>query len=236
MEALRQLTTESERSCLFGHSEFNLGSVGSSDFVRLNPGPYLSTSRWRDTVGKGEGEQRRQQEEDLQTMTLPQGQSGWMYLGKTKAVISWTYERWSEGFKITQQRGCDALLSGVSLRTGQAFAASFLSFTHPSPLELPLPSHCTHIHTCTSAHSLHISFSLEKRKLLQTNSSSPHSFSPFPPVSHTRRSLLCPPFVYFTPSIMQGLISQSRFELRHASAKSGEQNFCAGGSFPFTLA
>lgn len=55
MEALRQLTTESERSCLFGHSEFNLGSVGSSDFVRLNPGPYLSTSRWRDTVGKGEG-------------------------------------------------------------------------------------------------------------------------------------------------------------------------------------
>lgn len=38
------------------------------------------------------------------------------------------------------------------------------------------------------------------------------------------------------PSIMQGLISQSRFELRHASAKSGEQNFCAGGSFPFTLA
>lgn len=76
MEALRQLTTESERSCLFGHSEFNLGSVGSSDFVRLNPGPYLSTSRWSDTVGKGEGEQRRQQEEDLQTMTLPQGQSG----------------------------------------------------------------------------------------------------------------------------------------------------------------
>ncbi len=48
METLRQPpvcqpTTESERSCPFGHSEFNLCSVGSSDFVRLNPGPYLST-------------------------------------------------------------------------------------------------------------------------------------------------------------------------------------------------
>lgn len=38
-----QPATESERSCSVGHSEFNLCSVGSSDFVRLNPRPYLST-------------------------------------------------------------------------------------------------------------------------------------------------------------------------------------------------
>lgn len=60
---------ESGRSCLFSHSEFNLCSVGSSDFVaRLNPGAYLSTllvDRW-----EGRKEQRRLQEEDLQTMTL----------------------------------------------------------------------------------------------------------------------------------------------------------------------
>lgn len=60
---------KSGRSCPFSHSEFNLCSVGSSDFVvRLNPGAYLSTilvARW-----EGEREQRRLQEEDLQTMTL----------------------------------------------------------------------------------------------------------------------------------------------------------------------
>lgn len=59
----------SEPTCPFGHSEFNLGSVGSSDFVRLNPGPYLSTSQWRDGKGR-RGKRRLQEEEDLQTMTL----------------------------------------------------------------------------------------------------------------------------------------------------------------------
>lgn len=34
---------QTERSCPIGHSEFNLRSVESSDFVRLNPGLYLST-------------------------------------------------------------------------------------------------------------------------------------------------------------------------------------------------
>lgn len=68
----------------FSHSEFNLCSVGSSDFVvRLNPGAYLSTllvDRW----GR-EKEQRRLQEEDLQTMTL----------GRRGKAVEWSYERQS---------------------------------------------------------------------------------------------------------------------------------------------
>ena len=55
IETLRQPTAESERSCPLGHSEFNLCSVGSSDFVRLNPGPYLSTLSLGRYEGKGEG-------------------------------------------------------------------------------------------------------------------------------------------------------------------------------------
>lgn len=39
-------------------------------------------------------------------------------------------------------------------------------------------------------------------------------------------------FVYFTPSIMQGLISQSRFELRHASAKERRAELLCWGKFP----
>lgn len=99
------------------------------------------------------------------------------------------------------------------------FLLTVLTFTH------------VQAHTAFTSHFLWRNASFYKQM--------PHRLTAsllFPPVSHTRRSLLCPPFVYFTPSIMQGLISQSRFELRHASAKSGEQNFCAGGSFPFTLA
>lgn len=65
-------------------------------------------------------------------------------------------------------------------------------------------------------------FSLEKRKHLLTKASVSHSCSG----SHPS------PFVYFTPSIMQGLISQSRFELRHASAKERRAELLCGGKFP----
>lgn len=167
----------------------------------------------------------------------PQGQSGWMEPGKTKPVISWTYERQREGFKIMQQKDCDALLPGVSQRIGQAFAASFPSFT-PSVTSWVHSSASMYTHTRSHMYKhtqlSHLFFSGETRFYLQN----PHCLRAPLPYSppHTHRSPSCPPFVYFTPSIMQGLISQSRFELRHASAKSGEQNFCAGGSFPFTLA
>lgn len=49
----------------FGHLEFNLGSVGSSDFVTLHYCFYGSRSRWIDGMGKGE-----RKVEDSQTMTL----------------------------------------------------------------------------------------------------------------------------------------------------------------------
>lgn len=99
METLHHAATARERSCQFGHSKFNLSSVWSSDFVRLNPGPYLSTSYWRDRMGKGEGEAEKEAGRGFADNDfLPQGQSGWMKQGKTKPVISWTYERQREGF------------------------------------------------------------------------------------------------------------------------------------------
>lgn len=78
IETLCQPTTESERSCPFGHSEFNLCSVGTSDFVRLNPGPYLSTlSQWIDRMGKGEGKAEEAAGGGFaDNDSLPQGQSG----------------------------------------------------------------------------------------------------------------------------------------------------------------
>lgn len=105
-----------------------------------------------------------------------------------------------------------------------------LHFLHSLPPPHPSITFLLAVHTLSHMYEhtqpSQLFFPLEEHKLLPTKASP----------SHTRRSPSCPPFVYFTPSIMQGLISQSRFELRHASAKRGEQNFCAGGSFPFTLA
>lgn len=111
-------------------------------------------------------------------------------------------------------------------------------FRHSPPRHLSSSLFCLSVHTRSHMYKhtqpSHLFFSGETRFYLQNS----HCLTApllYPP-PQTRRSPSCPPFVYFTPSIMQGLISQSRFELRHASAKSGEQNFCAGGSFPFTLA
>lgn len=135
------------------------------------------------------------------------------------------------GLRSCSKEAVTLLLQERPHRIGQAFAASFLSFTQPSPPELALPSHCTRAHAAFTSHFLWRNASFLTNKRLVASQLLSSSL-----VSHARRSPFCPPFVYFTPSIMQGLISQSRFELWHASAKSGEQNFCAGGSFPFTLA
>lgn len=51
-----------------------------------------------------------------------------------------------------QHKGCDVLLPGVSQRIGQAFAASFPSFTPTLPLECTLPLH-THTLTHVLAHT-----------------------------------------------------------------------------------
>ena len=102
----------------------------------------------------------------------------------------------------------------------------------PSRHLVELPSLCSHTHT---------NFPCFFFFFLQRNTSFLPTKASAPPHSSSSSSSLTGPHPVpglFTllPSIMQGLISQSRFELRHASAKSGEQNFCAGGSFPFTLA
>lgn len=94
-------------SCPFGHSEFNLCSVGSSDFVRLNPGPYLSTLPEDGWDGKRRGGEAEKAAGGgfADNDAPPQGQSGRMKPGKTKPVISRTYERQREkGFKIMQQK------------------------------------------------------------------------------------------------------------------------------------
>lgn len=157
-----------------------------------------------------------------------------MKLGKTKAVISWTYEKQNEGFKIMQQRGCDAPLAGASPQDWTSFCC-FISLIHPAVTSGARSSFSLYsrsrAHAAFTSHFLWRNASFLTNKRLVASQLLSSSL-----VSHARRSPFCPPFVYFTPSIMQGLISQSRFELWHASAKSGEQNFCAGGSFPFTLA
>ncbi len=83
-------------------------------------------------------------------------------------------DRERRGFKIMQQKGHDALLPGVSQRIGQAFAASFASFTPSSPCELTFPSlgalssqregTSSHTHTQTHLFSLwrNASFYLQK--------------------------------------------------------------------------
>ncbi len=81
-------------------------------------------------------------------------------------------DRERRGFKIMQQKGHDALLPGVSQRIGQAFAASFASFTPSSPCELTFPSLCalssqregtsSHTHTHLSSLWRNASFYLQK--------------------------------------------------------------------------
>lgn len=139
-----------------------------------------------------------------------------MKLGKTKPVISWTYERQREGFKIMQQKGCDALLPGVSQRIGQAFAASFPSFTPPSPLEFPLPSvPSVYTHTFThvqasTAFTHFFFFSSGETQAFTYKSftiSQPSHPTPLPPpVSHSQVPILSS-VCLLTLSIMQGLIS-----------------------------
>lgn len=51
-------------------------------------------------------------------------------------------------------------------------------------------------------------------------------------VSQLLRFSFCSPFVYFTPPLMQGLISQSRFELRHASPEEWRAGLWRWGKFP----
>ena len=127
---------------------------------------------------------------------------------------------------------------------GGAFAGSF-AFIHAlvtSSAHSSLLSLCSHTHTNFPLYFFFFS-PPEKRKLSTYKRSIPTtSFLlllplPFPGLTLALTGPHPVPGLFtLLPSIMQGLISQSRFELRHASAKSGEQNFCAGGSFPFTLA
>lgn len=113
-----------------------------------------------------------------------------MKLGKTKPVISWTYERQRERFKIMQQKGCDALLPGVSPRIGLVFAGSFPSFTPSSPLELTLLPLCTHSFTHVQAHTAFTSLFLWRNTLLPTKFSLSHSSSPLPPPSDSQVPIL----------------------------------------------
>lgn len=165
------------------------------------------------------------------------------------AAISRTYER-DGGFKIMLQenrkKAATLLLPGVSQRIvggGRRSFCWFICFIHALVTSSP---HSSLLSLCSRTHTnFPLSFPPppEKHKLSTYKSSIPTTsflllpLLPFPGLTLALAGPHPVPGLFtLLPSIMQGLISQSRFELRHASAKSGEQNFCAGGSFPFTLA
>lgn len=142
----------------------------------------------------------------------------------------------------TEKKGCDSssLRSVPEDRWGGGGRRSFCWFICFIHAHSSLLSLCSRTHT-----NFPLSFPPppEKHKLSTYKSSIPTTsflllpLLPFPGLTLALTGPHPVPGLFtLLPSIMQGLISQSRFELRHASAKSGEQNFCAGGSFPFTLA
>lgn len=104
------------------------------------------------------------------------------------------------GFKIVQRKRlqCDTLHSGASWSAGRSSPLPFI----PSP-----PRHLVLFSWHNVLAQAHASlFSGEMHA----------SADKSPTVSRPLRFLPRAPFVYSTPSIMQGLISQSRFELQHA--------------------
>lgn len=185
-----------------GHSEFNLCSVGSCDVVRLNPRPHISTLSWKHRVEKGSKGGRgrriwRQWFSDAGAKRLNEA-------GRNKACNKLDVRETvgGVGVKIVQRKGCSVTLhSGVSWRIGRP---SLLPFIRSPPCHLVLFS--WH-HILAQAHTSLLSGEMHAL----ANKS--------PTVSQPLRFLPRAPFVYSTPSIMQGLISQSRFELQHAWTK-----------------
>lgn len=107
----------------------------------------------------------------------------------------------------------------MSQRIGQAFSASFHWFTPSSPRHLTLPPVCTR------------AFALRAHTSVLPGGTRAFTYKSFA-VSQLLRFSFCSPFVYFTPPLMQGLISQSRFELQHASPEEWRAGLWHWGKFP----
>lgn len=118
------------------------------------------------------------------------------------------------GFRTEQQRGCNVTLCSRDRPGGRGGCCCSLSFLQPlispsSPSSLLLAQHISTTRTHSRALWRNARFSSQKAECLPAAQVLPRA-----------------PFVYSTSSIMQGLISQSRFELQHAWTKrAGSRTF-----------